>query len=327
MQKIKSILHVLFWIFVFLYTLEVLEYDYGFELAATLTFFEVASYAFFFYVNLFILIPVLLVKKGKGYYSAGLLLFCSLLIAMTYIFDIGQYYNDHTNRVAIAFLLNYLLYALISFLYWYFTLFQRERQKSLALQNEKLKAELLFLKSQVSPHFLFNSLNNVYSLSVIKDDNAPVMIEKLSDILRYIIYEGKSKEVPLEREVELIRNYIDLQLLKKLKAEKNIRFSFEGVQTYQKIAPLILINIVENCFKHSNIAYSKSGFLEITLHVKNDQLWFYTSNSFKPSNKKAGIGLKNIEQQLKHNYEDSFYFKVEKEDGVFKTGLRIDLKL
>ncbi len=114
------------------------------------------------------------------------------------------------------------MYVVISFLAWYFLMYQTEQQNQLKLQNEKIQAELLLLKSQVSPHFLFNSLNNIYSLSVVKHDNASVMIEKLADILRYIIYEGHKQQVPLEREIELINNYIDLHLLKKLKAKKNM---------------------------------------------------------------------------------------------------------
>ena len=227
--------------------------------------------------------------------------------------------------MAIAYLLNYLLFNLISFLYWYFALYKQEKRKSLLLQNEKLKAELLFLKSEVSPHFLFNSLNNIYSLSITKHDNAPLMIAKLSDILRYIIYEGKNKVIPLKREVELLKNYIDLQLLKKPKAEKNIHFAFNGVQSYHKMAPLILINIVENCFKHSNIAYVEIAFLEIALKVKDDKLHFYAANSFIANSKKSGVGLDNIKLQLKHHYPDKHIFEIYNNGGIFKVKLQLNL--
>jgi len=325
MQKVKPIYHLLFWVFVFFYTFEVIVDYYELVTAITFSTIEVMCYGTIFYTNLLFLIPKLLKAKSKVHYFIGLLLFLAFIIAITFIFDMGHYYEDSNIRLTITFVLNYLLYILISFLYWYFILYLREKNDNLALQNDKLQAELLLLKSQVSPHFLFNSLNNIYSLSITKHDNAPVMIEKLSDILRYIIYEGTKNEVHLEREVELMNNYIDLQLLKKLKAEKNIKVTTKGVKSAHKIAPLILINLVENCFKHSDIAYHENGFLEIDLRVSNEQLSFHTINSYKASSKKSGIGLKNIQQQLQHYYPEAHRLKIESDEAVFRVEMQIDL--
>ena len=327
MQKIKPIFHILFWLFVFFYTLDVLIYFSSKMNAVILSVLEVAGFATIFYTNLFILIPKLLISKGKVYYLSALFFISVFIALIAFIFDVGKYYEEDNYRMAIAYLLNYLLYIVISFLYWYLLLYQQERQKSLLLQNEKLKAELLFLKSQVSPHFLFNSLNNIYSLSVIKNDNAPVMIEKLSDILRYIIYEGKNQFVPLEREIELLNNFIDLQLLKKLKAEKNISVSFNGVSSLHKIVPLLLINIIENCFKHSDIGYNANGFLRINLKVNVSEMRFIAENSFLKSNKEPGIGLINLEKQLQHYYPDKHELIIEEMTGVYKVDMTIDLAI
>ncbi len=326
MQKIKPIYHILFWIFVFFLAFDLLEYGYDLLPAIGLSFVEVAIHVFIFYVNLHVLIPRILVPKGSKLYIIGLFVFLVAILVPYFFSGLGYYLiGENEIRIILSFLLNYILYILISLLYWYLTLYQHEKHYRLALQNEKLQAELLLLKSQVSPHFLFNSLNNIYSLSIIKHDNAPVMIEKLSDILRYVIYEGKKQEVLLEREVELLSNYIDLQLLKKLKADKNITISVSGIQSSQKIAPLILINIVENCFKHSDIAYNKDGFLKVKIHIENNLLKFTTTNSFIKSNKKTGIGLENIKQQLHHYYPKMHQLHIFNSNGIFKTELQIEL--
>lgn len=326
MRKIKPVYHILFWIFVFFLSFDLLESAYELPMAIGLSFIEVGIHVFIFYTNLYVLIPMVLEPKGTKWYIFALLSF-HVLIFLPYFFSELGYYLIEAGllRIIFSYSLNYVLFVLMSFLYWYLTLYQKEKQNRLSLQNEKLKAELLFLKSQVSPHFLFNSLNNIYSLSVNKHDNAPVMIEKLSDILRYIIYEGNKQDVMLEREMELISNFIDLQLLKKLKAEKNISISIEGLHSSQRIAPLILINIIENCFKHSDLAYNEDGFLVVKVSIENNHLNFSTANSFKESIKKSGIGLENIKLQLQHYYPNKHQVDISNSDSVFKVEWKIDL--
>ena len=327
MKKVKPIYHLFFWIFVFFYALELLAYDYEIETAVFLSLCEITIHMAVFYFNLHILISKVLVPKGKIFYILSLFLFHIILFIIYLFSGLGYYLVDENGlRIFYAFSINYILFILVSFLYWYFNLYQQEKQYGLRLENEKLQAELQFLKSQVSPHFLFNSLNNIYSLSVTKHDNAPIMIEKLSDIMRYVIYEGKNKEVFLKREVELINNYIDLQLLKKLKAENNLAISVQGLNSSQKINPLILINIVENCFKHGDIAYNKDGFLKVKINIENNILNFSTINSYKKSGKKEGIGLINIKEQLKHYYPENHSLEIINSNGVFEVNLKVELK-
>jgi sensor histidine kinase YesM len=326
MQIIKPIYHILFWIFVFFFGFDLLIYGYDLLPAVGLSFVEVAIHAIIFYFNLHILIPRILVPKGSKIYIIGLVVFLIAILLPYFYSGLGHYLIDENElRIILSFSINYILFTLISLLYWYLTMYQHEKHYRLALQNEKLQAELLFLKSQVSPHFLFNSLNNIYSLSVIKHDNAPVMIEKLSDILRYVIYEGNKQEVLLEREIELINNYIELQLLKKLKAEKNIAISVNGLRNSQKIAPLILINIVENCFKHSDLAYNSDGFLKLQVLIQNNLLKFSAANSFQQSGKNTGIGLENIKKQLHYYYPKLHHVDILNSNGIFKVALQIEL--
>lgn len=221
--------------------------------------------------------------------------------------------------------IQFSLFMIISGFYWYFTRHKEEEQKALHFQNEKLQAELQILKSQISPHFLFNSLNNIYSLSILNHKNAPIMIEKLSGILRYIIYEGKRKEVALADEIQLIENFIQLQLLRKLRNEKSISYHISGDFTNKKIAPLLLINIIENSFKHSNVASDKSGFLEITISLKNETLTLQTKNTFIPNTKKKGIGLQNLKHQLQHLYPGSHSLEVTDKNRIFSLELTLEL--
>jgi len=327
MLKVKPIYHVFFWVFIFLFVLDYLETEYEIAEAISFTLIECTIYTFIFYTNLHVLIPKLLEQKGKSVYGLGLLVLLLLISVPFYYSELGYYLISESNvRNFFSFSLNYILFVVISYLYWYFTLFQQEHKQRLALQNEKLQAELLILKSQVSPHFLFNSLNNIYSLSLAKHDNAPLMIEKLSDILRYIIYEGKKDFVPLEREVILLNNYVNLQLMKKLKAEKNISISTKGVSASHKLAPLILINSIENCFKHSDVTYNDNAHLSINLTVDNNALTFKTTNSYQTKGYQKGIGLQNIKQQLQHYYPNNHQLNIENNNGIFKLTLTINLQ-
>jgi LytS/YehU family sensor histidine kinase len=294
--------------------------------AIAFTLIECAIYSVIVYSNLYFLIPNLLEKKGRIAYGVGLFSFLVLISILIYYSGLGYYLISESDiRNLLSFSLNYILFIVISYLYWYFTLFQQEQKNRLALQNEKLTAELQLLKSQVSPHFLFNSLNNIYSLSIAKHDNAPLMIEKLSDILRYIIYDGKKKFVPLEREITLLNNYVELQLMKKIKAEKNVLVSINGVSSTHKIAPLILINYIENCFKHSDVVYNPNGQLSIDVSVKEEVLHFKTTNSHQKKSNETGIGLENTKKQLQHYYPNMHQFKIDDNNGIFKLTLTINL--
>ncbi len=325
MEK-KNIFHFLLWVFVFGLTFDSLIFDYEFEMALLLSLVECAINAIISYVNLLLLIPKILKRKGITSYVISIIVFFVILFIPYYFSDLGFYLlSESEYRIIISFALNFTMFILVSFLFWKVNQYEAEKKRNLELSNQKLKTELQLLKSQVSPHFLFNTLNNIYSLSVTKHDNAPLMIEKLSDLLRYIIYEGEQELVPLEREVELLENYTELQQLKKPKGSRNITLTTKGVKSAQQITPLLLINIVENCFKHGDITYNKNGVLTIDLEVENERLHFRTVNSYKPSNKKSGVGLSNVRQQLSHYYADRHQFEIDSTTDRFTIDLYIDL--
>ncbi|GAA3640064.1 sensor histidine kinase [Flavivirga jejuensis] len=198
------------------------------------------------------------------------------------------------------------------------TRFYKNQQKYLKLNEQKKIAELTALRHQLNPHFLFNTLNSLYALAIKKSDETPEVIEKLSDILDYILYRCESTFVPLNKEIELIKNYLSLEKLRYRK-RVNITFSEQIIDTNAKIAPLLLLTLVENAFKHSVSQELKEAFISIKISTIKNQIIFDIKNS-KPKlrvdkNKIEGIGLSNAKKQLELLYENrySLYIKDEKE--------------
>lgn len=201
-------------------------------------------------------------------------------------------------------------------------------QKLVAINAEadKVKAELALLKSQINPHFLFNTLNNIYGLVHMNDPRAPQMISMLSKILRYLLYDCGEQRVSLRKEKELIENYLQLQAMKSKSVADRIDFYSDGIADSHTIAPMLLINFVENCFKHSDIETSEEGWVNISLEVAEDQLHFTTRNTMKPvvtKSKRSGIGLSNTQKMLAGEYADKHSLMA----GTVQEFYEIDLKL
>jgi sensor histidine kinase YesM len=204
-----------------------------------------------------------------------------------------------------------------------------ENQKRFfSLEKSKLEAELSFLKTQINPHFLFNTLNNIYSLAYLKDDKAAPMISKLSDMLRYMLYECTDARVPLSKEVAFLESYIDLQAVK---AESSLMIDFyaENVLENHVIAPLILINFVENAFKHTHWETDANAWININLEVNDENtLIVQVENSKngikKPKSIHQGIGLENTKKQLELNYPNNYTLKITEEAKSFNVLLKIN---
>lgn len=194
---------------------------------------------------------------------------------------------------------------------------------------ERAEAELKLLKSQISPHFLFNTLNNIYGLAYLRDERAAQMISKLSKLLRYLLYDCDQPKVSLLKEKDLIEHYLSIQLLKH-EDPRNVDFYHAGITNNNKIAPMILINFVENCFKHSDLENNPQGWIKISLEVENNELNFRTENTVKqeveeiPTNQK-GIGLTNSLKILEANYPGRHKVEMGREDHVYQLDLKITL--
>ncbi len=194
---------------------------------------------------------------------------------------------------------------------------------------EKAEAELKLLKSQISPHFLFNTLNNIYGLAYLRDERAAEMISKLSKLLRYLLYDCDRSKVLLIKEKELIEHYLSIQLLKH-EDSRNVDFYHAGITDNNKIAPMILINFIENCFKHSDLETNPQGWIKISLEVEKNELSFRTENTFKEETGKItmhrkGIGLTSSLKLLEANYPGKHEVDISKENQVYQLDLKITL--
>jgi len=197
-------------------------------------------------------------------------------------------------------------------------------------QKEKEKArvvtELAFLKNQISPHFFFNSLNNIYALVAIDTDQAQKAIEKLSGLMRYLIYESDIKKVELKKEFEFTRNYIDLmkqRISSKVEVSTNIQQEIPNVE----IPPLLFIPFVENSFKHG-ISYRENSFIEISLTTVDDKIIFKCKNSIPDDNTntpKGGLGIENSKRRLALLYGNKVKFIQCDKDKVYSVELILPL--
>lgn len=193
---------------------------------------------------------------------------------------------------------------------------------------DKVKAELDLLKSQINPHFLFNTLNNIYGLVHMKDPRAPEMISQLSKILRYLLYDCSTARVSLRKEKELIENYLQLQSMKSKSLADRIDFYCDGLNDQQTIMPMLLINFVENCFKHSDIETNEEGWVTISLEVSDNELHFTTRNTVKQKTKKkkdSGIGLSNTQKMLSGEYGEKHSLQTGMIDDFFEIDLKLEL--
>jgi hypothetical protein len=194
------------------------------------------------------------------------------------------------------------------------------------LRIEKQEAELNFLKSQTNPHFLFNTLNNIYSLARAKSDLAPESILRLSKILRFMVYEAGGAYISIEQELKIISDYIALEQLR-YDETLRIQFSYDIEDMKQALPPLLLIPLVENAFKHGVSETRHQPFVDIYLAVRNRQLQFFVKNSFDDDEErrvKENIGLSNLRRQLELLYTD-YDLRVQPGESVFSTTLKINL--
>jgi sensor histidine kinase YesM len=198
-------------------------------------------------------------------------------------------------------------------------------QLRVELENRNLKNELELLKSQINPHFLFNSLNNIDSLIHTMPDNASISLITLSDILRYMIYETKTDVVSLQKEIVYIKNYIDLQQLR-FQNPDYIRISFPDQCEGIRIAPLLFIPFIENAFKYSFNA-GKYPVIDIQLRCKGNSILFYCQNYFQyvesQHERPGGVGLENVKRRLELLYPGKYNIKISEDTQIFKVELTI----
>ena len=327
--------HALFWLgFLLLLTLtEGTGQGFLFTLSNEVV--NIFFYGLIVYFNLFYLIPNYLTKKRFLTYC-GLLILSTVLITPLKVLAFYFKFSEYPQAQA-ELLKNMNWYFLVTFfIAGSSTIFKiiadwaRQLREKQELQTQTMQSELRFLKSQINPHFLFNTLNNLYALTLKKSDKAPEIVIKLSEMMRYMLYECNEKQVLLSKEVHYIRNYLDLERLRQGKTVE-INFDVEGDIADQKIAPLMFIPFLENSFKHGLSNQISTGFVNIRLTVKEHYVHFFIENS-KPdtppkqdSRRSGGIGLVNIHRRLNLLYPNQYKLEIEDSPRSYAVNLKLDL--
>jgi sensor histidine kinase YesM len=207
--------------------------------------------------------------------------------------------------------------------HWY-----HKQHRNLQLQKENAESQLRLLTAQVHPHFLFNTLNNIYSQTQIESPKGSKMIMGLSDILRYILYEGQKPLVRLTQELQLINEYVNLEKIRYgNKLEVNVSIPATPKDLY--IAPLLLLPFVENCFKHGTSNVLENPWINLTIALKGTTLEMKLINGKGPAKEKAqkrsGIGINNVGQRLNLLYKDKHNLEIREDEDVFVVDLRVEL--
>jgi two-component system, LytTR family, sensor kinase len=302
------------------------------------------------YFNNLILIPNLLAKKKYWLYLFSLLAFSfviSFAIALNFNVMLHLFPKMHIGYISfittgipvdyslkgmIAGTMNYFFFIIswvcMFIMAWYMNDYARQQKIIEVAGKKQMETELNFLKGQMSPHFLFNNLNNLYGLALKKADSTPDIILKLSSILRYLLYESNVEAVSFEREKELMKAYIDLELLR-LSDTENMHFTISADAGYT-VPPLLWLPVLENVFKHATRIITDQYFIEYRFLIEKNKLTIRSKNNFKANGnglgeKNGGIGLSNLKKRLEILYPGKHTIYSGAEDNYYITEVQIDL--
>ncbi|RYD89247.1 MAG: histidine kinase [Sphingobacteriales bacterium] len=266
------------------------------------------------YITAILLAVVLL---GLGKYGVALLFHDLVLVHKEEVISFWSYFMST--------IFTSLLFVFLSIVLKFSTDWFLNERIQRDLENQRLSAELSFLKSQINPHFLFNSLNSIYSLAYQKSETTPEAILKLSEIMRYMLYESNDNKVDLEKEVHYLQNYIDLQKIR-FGHKAFVEFEVNGEVTSQRIAPLLLISFIENAFKHG-VANEPEHPIKMLLDINDGQLEFYIENKKHTNNRDAagGIGLNNVKRRLNLLYPNKYKLVIKDDDDIYTCRLSLSL--
>ncbi len=333
-NKLEIGLHIAIWIFVTLIHAWVFTqfFEYRFSLLRSMG--NVLPMTILFYVNLWLVNHYL---ENKKYGQYGLIVFLIFALASFFRSQLNTQFPDISEQVFNinrqngwilgALFTNLTVLVIGTFYQILYNRFQQEKQ-NLAIINEQREAQLQSLRAQINPHFLFNTLNNIYSLAVVKSDKTADMVLKLSSLLRYVIYEGRAEQVSLKKEARQISEFIELFQMRS-EEPLDIEYRTQGISEDHMLEPTILIPIVENCFKHCDFDTNPDAFIAIDLLVQNNELVFQTINTKNDSDKQkdevGGVGLENIRKRLELKYPNRYELSIQDEPPQFLVKLKLQL--
>jgi len=296
------------------------------------------GFALAVYINLYVLVPRLLKQKNYIFYTFWLVILLSVssLIIQTFLVY-GLKTKSFTDQFASMFSSHFFttaFYVGITSLFKFvkdWIQLQEMRLRYSQIEREKLEAELNTLKSQLNPHFLFNCLNNVYSLALTNSPKTPEIILKLSDLMRHVLYESRENFIPVKKELDFLSNFIELQKIR-LNNKIDIDYSISGIIPDLKVIPLIFEPFIDNAFKHGLKNPASSPYIHIAISFHEKTMRSTIRNNYKQastpySNQSSGIGLKNIEKRLEYLYPKTDYrYEVVKTPETFTILLEVQLK-
>lgn len=296
-------------------------------------FFSAILLLLFFYFNYYYLIPKFyLPKKLLAFYSLVILCFLIVVFLPESLIHGGPPMPPRAPvdfrpppKKPFVFLLNHNFFQFFGVFIFSMMLNIRERLKQ--IQTEKTNAELSYLKAQINPHFLFNTLNSIYSLAIMKHEKTADAVVKLSEMMRYVLNDGNTNFVLLEKELHYITNYIELQ---KMRLTPNVKLSYlqEGIAQDKKIAPLVLIPFIENAFKHG-VNSEEDSDIEIKITITDTTLHLLVKNNCVTINNntlnKSGLGIENTKQRLQLLYPENHTLKISKLDNYFIVNLDLNI--
>ncbi len=345
----RVVSHLIFWVLVFI-SLPILaalnDGSIKKTILSSLSFLPAqlsASYLLVYYQ-----VPKLLFKKKYLQFGLSLLLSTYLFLVLSKLLGMNltrifapKYFEEESLieiisdpfHLAVVHFPSVYVFVFLMFMIKVFKDRFEERHQLEVLQKEKANTELKFLKAQINPHFLFNTLNNLYSLTLEESsEKASEVVLKLSDMLDYMLYRCKDAEVPLKNEITFIQDYIDLESLR-YGSKLTLSFTHHLHDPNVMIAPLILISFIENAFKHGASNTLNDSIITIELTTNQDQLCFKVFNTLPSSEQNnrdnesnSGIGFSNSERQLELNYTNNYYLKSIKTDKDFQVILTINLQ-
>ncbi|MBO3699576.1 sensor histidine kinase [Roseivirga sp. E12] len=336
-KRLFLVIHIAFWV-LFL-SFKFIDYNQNLQTAVALKLLGVQNgfNIIASYVHYFFLLPLVFKSKSYGKYLLLFLLLMFVVILgrtqLEAIFFDKVFGTDYYTKIDFLRVFN-IFWTTTSFILFTSLMkftkdkFVLEGEKK-TLENEKLNAELNYLKAQINPHFLFNTLHNLNYLTQVKSDEATEVIVKLSNIMRYMIYESDKPLVPLHSEIAYLRDYLDLEKIR-LNKSFDLTFDTSEVDFDIDIPPLILIPFVENAFKHGVSDANDKSSICIKLQSTKTDLVFQVENSLNKHvervSERSGFGLENVKKRLDLSYGDQYSLDISPSAEDFRVTLKLELK-
>jgi two-component system sensor histidine kinase AlgZ len=334
------LLHLSFWcVYVSFFLYQITSRwgrEIAFERIVTIAFIQITFASISAYVNYFFFLPRFLARKNAWIYFLEFLVAFAIIMIMRLVlerylidgFTGNEQYLYSTRFIVQVIMTNLFIVVFVGMLRFALDWLDLEAKKN-EMERERLTAELNFLKAQINPHFLFNTLNNLYYLAYSKSENTTEVIAKLSQMMRYMIYDSNHPKVLLSKEIEYMQSYISLERLR-LNDQIPIKFDVSGNAENIWITPLIFITFLENAFKHGVSNSNPKAWVNIAIQLRDGECVYTVENSRTPEQKdgtdKSGIGLKNVRRRLELSYPEKYKLVTDETREKYTVKLNLSLR-